>query len=162
MRILSVDSSSRCVSWKARMTILLFSVWLIIVHLSRYDVLLAGADNPFIFRVATFMFALSFGLLCLWLWFTSFSLGVGLCWCASTIASLVSGCVVFPCVAGLLRAGGCVWGISQCGSYFRSYCLTARQTLVILLFLPLSPNDGPFGKYGTMFRFKDLPRSPLE
>ena len=49
----------------------LFRVWLIIDHLSIYDILLVGAAKPFMFSVAILMFTL--------ILLSLYSPGIGLC-----------------------------------------------------------------------------------
>ena len=89
----------------------LFSVWFIIDHLSKYDILFVGAESPFIFRVAIFMFALILGVL--WfMWFVWFSRCIGVRWCALAVAALVLGHVALS--RGLMGGAG-AWGILRCG-----------------------------------------------
>lgn len=55
--ILLACSWSRCISWRARITILnLFSVWLTMDHFWRKVMPLAGAIKPFMLRVAMLIF----------------------------------------------------------------------------------------------------------
>ena len=81
-------------------------------HFSMYDMLLVGAERPFMFRVAMFMFALILSFLWFGLWVVCVSLCVSR-WCTLAFASLVLGCVTCSGEAGGLR--GRVWGILRCG-----------------------------------------------
>ena len=59
-----------------------------------YDILFAGAESPFIFRVAMVIFALILGVFwCVWIVVSSLCVGVH--WFALAVAALVLGRVTF-------------------------------------------------------------------